>query len=78
MTPAFMQPVNQRLQLRADAIEIYRRSDDESICFSQFLIDQRHIVILDTGMVFIGKTAVAPCTWVDTIISHGNNFNFIM
>lgn len=68
-----VQSVNHSLELRADAVKIDGRRNDEHIGLRQLGIDALHIVGLHALMAFGFKALVAATTGTHIKICHGDN-----
>ena len=72
-----VESVDDCLELRAQAVEIHRRGDDEHLGLGHFFVDDLHVVFLAARMVFAGKARIAPDAGIDLVIVNGDDFDMV-
>ena len=70
--------VDERLQLRAQTVEIDRRGDDEHIGIRQLAVYNGHIVLLHASVTLAREARVAPRTRMHRVIVYRNNFYVVL
>ena len=70
ISDGIVKAVNDSLQLCTQTIEIHRRGYHQHICYSHLIIDETHIVFLNTSIVLILETSITAHARVDLIVMN--------
>jgi hypothetical protein len=72
-----MKTVDDCLQLCTQSVEIDGRGYHKHVNISYLLVDNRHIVFLNTSMGLVLETSVTTHAGIDLIVMNGNYFDMV-
>jgi len=78
ISDGIMEAVDDGLQLCTQTIEIHGRGYHEHIGYRHFLVDERHVILLHTGIAFALETSITTHARVDLIIVNRNDLDMML